>query len=224
MKVTAIKLARTIVFFDTSELRPTGIIALHQIGAEISKKFGFQKHPAPGDEIDDEKGFVFEAGAWDGTVVDKLTIYNDGIILDTQISTDCSLRILRESLLWANQSLGLHFDEEMLLRTRYLSTFAFQSDVPILNQSRAIVNAARTMTDLMTSITGTSRPYEGIRIDLNFDSRSHKEPIGPFTIQRLGTTPFDAFRYFTQAPLPTDAHIALIQQFEADVHSSVGSL
>ncbi|MDR3738808.1 MAG: hypothetical protein P4L40_07290 [Terracidiphilus sp.] len=224
MKVTAIKLARAIVFFDTGELRPTGIIALHQIGAEIAKKFGFHKLPAAEDAIDDQKGFVFETGLWNGTVVDKLTIYNDGIILDTQISTDCSLNILRESLIWANQSLGLHFDEEMLRRTRFLSTFAFHSDAPILNQSRAIVNAARTMTELMESITGTTRPYEGIRIDLSFDSRSHKEPIAPFTIQRLGTTPFDAARYFTQAPLPTDTHIEVIRRFESDVLTSVGSL
>jgi hypothetical protein len=78
-------------------------------------------------------------------------------------------------------------------------------------------NAANALTDLMASITGRPRSYEGVRIDLDFDHSSDRDAIAPFTIQRLGIEAFDSNRYYSQAPLPTESHIALIERFEADV-------
>jgi hypothetical protein len=73
------------------------------------------------------------------------------------------------------------------------------------------------MADLLTSITGQSRKYAGTRIDLDFDHTSDRDTIATFSIQRLPGEPFEANKYFSQAPLPTEAHIALIEQFESDV-------
>jgi hypothetical protein len=78
-------------------------------------------------------------------------------------------------------------------------------------------NAAMAMAELTKSITGQTRKYEGSRIDLDFDHSANRDTVAPFTIQRLGVESFESNRYYTQAPLPTEAHIALVEQFEADV-------
>jgi hypothetical protein len=217
MKVTAIKLARVIALFDTDELIPSGKVSLSKATAEVARKFSFQISPPPGEQYDDKKGIAFEDGEWNETPVTKLTIYNDGIIIDTRNSTTRSFQILRECLVWASYELGLHYDEKMLHRTRYLSFLSFFSEAPILTYSQPINNAARTMADLLTSITGQSRKYAGTRIDLDFDHTSDRDTIATFSIQRLPGEPFEANKYFSQAPLPTEAHIALIEQFESDV-------
>jgi len=49
-------------------------------------------------------------------------------------------------------------------------------------------------------------PYSTIR----------KEPIAGFTIQRRVDTPFGENKYFSEAPLPTEIHLDLLQQFESD--------
>ena len=217
MKITAIKLARVIALFDLDELVPDGRVSLSRASAEIAKKFEFQKFPAPGDQIDDKNGTVFQDGVWNDNPVTKLTVYNDGIIVDTLRSTTVSLQILREALQWAEAELGLHFEEDMLRRTRYLSSLGFFSEAPLLTYSRPMTNAARAMTELLSSITGQSRKYEGTRLDFNFDHTTNREAIAPFTIQRLGVESFESRKYFSQAPLPTETHITLIEQFEADV-------
>lgn len=220
MKVTAIKLARVIALFDTNELQPTGTVPMSKMAAALVKKFEFQKQSESGSKPDEQNGFVFQDGVWSGIPVEKLTVYNDGLILDTRASTLQSHQILREALVWGKEKLGLHFDEEMLGNLRYLSTFLFQSDAPLLTHSDPINNAARKMAEVRRSITGSVRPYQGIRIDINFDQREHTEPIAAFTIQRLATAPFRSNRYFTQAPVPTDMHIEIVKQFETDTLAS----
>jgi hypothetical protein len=49
-----------------------------------------------------------------------------------------------------------------------------------------------------------------------------KVPIAPLTIQRRITSPFEQNKFYTEAPLPTDTHIALIEQLEADILASNG--
>jgi hypothetical protein len=217
MRITAIKLARVIALFDTDELTPSGEISSTKFIAEAAKKFEFQKFPTAGEPVDEKNGLVFLDGTWNDTPVMKLTIFNDGIILETNTSTSRSLQILKESLHWAKQELGLHFEEEMLRRIRYLSFLSFFSEAPILTHSQPMNNAAKAMAELMASITGQPRKYEGTRIDLDFDHSANRDTIAPFTIQRLGVESFESNRYFSQAPLPTEAHIALVEQFEADV-------
>jgi hypothetical protein len=217
MKVAAIKLARVIALFDTDELTPAGGISSTRAALEIGKKFDFQILPKAGDPADEKTGLAFHDGIWDGTPVLKLAIFNDGIILETNSSTSRSLQILKDSLSWAKQELGLHFEDEMLRRIRYLNTLSFATEAPILTHSQPLNNAANALTDLMASITGRPRSYEGVRIDLDFDHSSDRDAIAPFTIQRLGIEAFDSNRYYSQAPLPTESHIALIERFEADV-------
>jgi hypothetical protein len=217
MRITAIKLARVIALFDTDELTPRGEISLAKFIAAASKKFEFQKFPTAGEQVEEKNGLVFLDGTWNDTPVMKLTIFNDGIILETNTSTSRSIQILKESLDWAKQELGLHVEEEMLRRIRYISQLSFFSEAPILTHSQPTNNAAKTMAELLASITGQRRKYEGIRIDLDFDHSANRDTIAPFTIQRLGVESFESNRYFSQAPLPTEAHIALLEQFEADV-------
>ena len=84
MRITAIKLARVIALFDPDELAPDGRVSLTRVTAEIAKKFQFQKFPTPGEQPDNKKGVAFLDGTWNDTPVMKLTIYNDGIIVNTR--------------------------------------------------------------------------------------------------------------------------------------------
>lgn len=219
MRVTAIKLARAIALFDIDELSPAGQVSLSKIAPSVVAKFGFQKSPSLGDQIEENKGVEFFDGQWDGLPVTRFAVFNDGIIVDTRASTTESFRVLIEALEWAKDEHGIGFSQNLIRRRRYLSTFSFESDAPVLTHSLPATRAAQSMTELMKSISGRTRTFEGIRIDIDFDHYSDKEPVASFTIQRLALEPFEANRYFTQAPLPTDSHISLIQQFEADVLS-----
>jgi hypothetical protein len=219
MKVLTIKQARFIALFDVDELMPLGLTPMSKIVPTIASRFEFQGFTTPnnGQDKDSSKGFEFSDGIWDGTPVPRLAIFNDGIIVETRISTSRSREIFTESMDWAKRELGLKVGEDILRRLRFLSILTLQSKAPLLNPSVAISNAADRMAAAMEAITGREREYSGIRIDIDFDRSADKESIAGLTIQTLALEPFQSNRYFSQAPLPTDEHIALLEQYETDV-------
>jgi len=219
MKVTAIKQARFVALFDIDELIPSGLISMSTVVPAIANRFGFQttKTPRNDDKPDESKGFEFFDGIWDGTPVQRLAIFNDGIILETRVSTSKSREILVESMKWAEGELGIQATSDFLRRPRFVSVLAFQSDAQIFGHSLAINNAAQAMSEAMASVTGKERKYSGIRIDIDFDRSGDKEPVSSFTIQTLALEPFEFSRYYSQAPLPTEQHIALLEKYESDV-------
>ena len=223
MKIMAIKQARFIALFDVDELIPSGLVSMSRIAPMISKRFEFQKYSAPREEEREgkSKGFEFFDGIWDdGTPVQRLAIFNDGIIIETRISTSRSKEILIASLEWAEGEFGVHASSDIMRRLRYLSVLSFQSEAPILGFGSALSNIADRMSTAMASITGQERRYSGTRIDIDFDRSSGKEPIASLTIQTLALEPSESHRYYSQAPLPTDEHISLLEKFEADVLGS----
>jgi hypothetical protein len=222
MKISAITGARIIALFELNDLFPNGTVSLSRITPQIVAKLGFRVFPSSVEQFDESKGLVFQDGMWNGFPIAKLTLYNDGIVLDANQDTATSLKILKESLSWAADEFGLSVSERMFRRIRYVSSFAFYSDVPSLLSSTPIANIAGRLSDELVSILGRQREYEAVRIDIQFDESDEKSNITGLTIQRRANSPFEEGKYYTQAPLPTDVHIALIEQFERDVLASRG--
>jgi hypothetical protein len=46
---------------------------------------------------------------------------------------------------------------------------------------------------------------------------ARKYGIAPFSITRRAESRFSENKYFSEAPLPTDIHISLLEEFEAEV-------
>ena len=84
----------------------------------------------------------------------KLTIYNNGFLVDTQASTTVSEQILMASLDWAKEAFGITFSPEMIYRRRYLSDLLVSTDVPILDGFRPISNLRQNLSDAMDAILG----------------------------------------------------------------------
>jgi hypothetical protein len=222
MKISAITGARIIALFELNDLYPYGAVSLARITPQIIAKLGFSVFPTSIESFDESKGVTFQDGMWDGLPIEKLTIYNDGIVLDANQDTATSLKILKEALRWAADEFGLSVSERMFNRIRFVSSFAFYSDVPLLLSSSPLANMAQRMSEELMPILGKQRHYEPVRIDIEFDRSEDKANTTGLTIQRRANSPFEENKYYTQAPLPTDVHIALIERFEADVLASRG--
>jgi hypothetical protein len=142
--------------------------------------------------------------------------------MDTRKGTDASLRVIKEIFDWAVNEFGLVVPEYGLQKTRFLNRFTFFSEVLAALGGYPAMHLAESLSQNMAEITGKTRCYETIRIDIDFDRMEQQVPIAPLTIQRRITSPFEQNKFYTEAPLPTDVHIALIEQFEADILASKG--
>ena len=97
-------------------LNPQGRVFFPNIVSGIVERFSFQKYPTTAEQFDESKGIEFHDGQWDGINVSKLVIYSNGLLVDTQSSTNDSEQILIESLEWAKKEFGITFGPEMIYR------------------------------------------------------------------------------------------------------------
>jgi hypothetical protein len=222
MQLSAITVARTLAFVESVDLNPHGHASYPELVSGIVEKFGFRKFPQKTEEFDETKGVDFIGGKWGDIVVEKFTIYNNGLLLDTRVSTKESQRVLLEGLAWAASSFRLKYDAKMIKRWAYLSDLTFYSEHPILKSNSPLSKLVERVQNAAGKTTGDSASWEPTIFTMHSDP-VHKKPMyAPFTIQRRAESAFSENKYFSEAPLQTDVHINLLEQFEADVLASGG--
>ncbi len=213
MQLAAVLLARVLGFIEVSELNPKGKVFFPDLTAKIIERFKFQGYPQKLEDFDAQKGVNFNSGTWDGVNVDKLTIFWNGILLDTQSSTDDSERILYDSLSWVRDEFGLRYDPSKVKRKRHVSHLAFYSDAPMTGTGGAIQELCQQVSKRVEEIMGKPISYIPTELTVDFE-RQGTIPFAPFKIQRRVETPFAENKYFSEAPFPTSVHIEILERFE----------
>lgn len=219
MELKAVVMARILGFVELATLNPGGRIFFPNVIAAITERFHFQKYPTTPDHLDESKGIEFLDGQWDGINVSKLTIYNNGFLVETQASTTDSESILMASLEWAKKEFGITFVPEMIYRRRYLSDLVVSTDVPILDGFKPINKLRQNLAAFMENILAEPLPYAAVRLDVDFERFQRQAPIAPLTIQRRTDYAFSDNRYYSEAPLPTEMHFNLLKEYENDVRT-----
>jgi hypothetical protein len=217
MQVKAILIARFLGFVEVATLNPEGKIFLPTVASALVQRFNFQKYPTTPEQFDESKGVEFLEGQWNGMNVPKLVIYNNGILVDTQADTDESERIFMEALGWVKNEFGITFTPEMIYRRRYLSDLVFTTPAPVIDGFDAINKLRTNLSDMMQAILDERLNYAGIRLDIDFERFQRPAPIAPLTIQRRSDYAFSDNMYFSEAPLPTELHVQLLEKYERDV-------
>ena len=217
MERETILLARALAWIEPTELNPTGRVFYPDLAKALVARYNFQKFPQTVEEFDEAKGVTFGAGKLDSSTIEQVVIYTYGIVLDTRKSTQESKRLLEEAMQWGCKELGLTYKSSMIKRWQYASQIIFYSDAALTDMSPAIQRLTKTMTENIGQLTGERLTYEVTGVLVDYDQLSRKHPLGRFSIQRRENTPFAENKYFSEAPLPTDVHLKLLEQFEADL-------
>lgn len=221
MKLSAVLLARVLLFVESFDLNPRGKAHYPDIVGGLVEKCGFLKFPQKLEEFDENKGVEFAAGKWGDVTIETMKVFTHGLMVDTRVSTAESERVLREALAWAAPTFGLVYNPKMISRRAYVSNLTFHTEVPILGVSDSpVAKLAQRSKDALGEISGDNTPWQPIILTLQSEQLPRKATNAPFTIQRRGETPFSENKYFSEAPLPTDIHIALLERFEEDVKTS----
>lgn len=218
MRISAVTLARTIALIDVLDLNPRGHVPYSGIVNELVGRYGFQKWPQSLQEFDEQKGVEFLAGQWKDVAIDKFVIFNTGIVAETRASTDVSRQIIEDALATGRESLGLSFEEGMIKRWGYVSDVTFYSDVSLLAVfSHPLARIAEAIGHEVSKATGENLEFQPISLSIGHDPLVRKYTLAPFSLARRVEVPFSENKYFSEAPLPTDIHIKLLEQFERDV-------
>ena len=217
MRLASIVLARTLAYIEVFDLDPRGGVFLPELIRGLGERYKFQKAPATIEEFDISKGIIFEKGKISGKVIQKLSIFDTLLVVETRSSTTDSKEIIEEMLTWARAKFGINYDAGMIKRNAYVSGISFYSNVPILAASSLISTLADKTSRALSEIWDEKIHYETVGIAIGHDTEIRKFPIAQFTLTRRTATRFSADKYYSEAPLPTDMHISMLEEYEAGI-------
>lgn len=215
MNVSAVLLARTIALFDVADLSPRGELFGPRLVDILKERFQFSKVST---EDVDQKGIVFKTGQYEGQTILDLTLYDDGIKLDLQSSTDDGKRFLIENLTQLANEGVISFRPDMVKRWGFVSNLSFYSEYDLDELVHpALLRLGNKVEGLVRERAGLSLNFRAASVDLNFDRTILNPAISSFSIQRRGSTPFGEKKYFSASPLETRDHISLLASLEKEL-------
>lgn len=217
MNLASVILARYFGLIQTGELNLNGDLYYPEMVKALVERYGFIKYPTDFNSLDESKGVEFIGGRSGKRVIEKLVILDSGIFLDTCINTATSQELWLELMDWAVQTLGATFEPGMVKRHVYVSNITFNSEAPILALNPFLAKIASVVTEEVEKNYKQRLAYEPAGISIHFDKESTKLGTAAFTVQRREGVPFGENKYFSSAPLKTDLHLELLQQWEKEM-------
>jgi hypothetical protein len=213
MKVTKAA-SKVVLFVPAEELSPGGVLALPALGEALVKRYQFAQYPKTREEWLDPKGSPFAQGRVGPIEINRLIIYSNAVELTAQTTTEGNEQILEEMLIWAT-SLGLQYTKNDQRFRWPTSELTFTSDISL----DALHPAVRALGDELSRIVTQSfrmpALYQTTAVALNLDDMNLKIPPGPFRLERRQGIPFTENMYYSIAPLTTNDHVRVLEQFEA---------
>lgn len=217
MKLASVLLARALAFVETFDLDPRGAIFYPELITALVQRYQFQKFPERFADVDETKGIEFFEGKTEKIVIQKVTIFNSLLVLETRSNTNDSKAAIENILQWTKERFGLHPRPDAIRHWAYVSNLSFTTDIPILS-TMPLENLARKTERVVSELwKDESIKYHTLMTGLGIDPLTRKNPIAAFTLQRRAETPFTDNKYFSESPLPTDLHIKFLEEFENDV-------
>jgi hypothetical protein len=215
MEVLGIRNARVIAYVPIEQLNPFGKMLIPTVTSAFVERYGFMAFPQSLADYDETKGVAFGVGNWNGSAIDRVTIYSNGVLVDTRVSTDHSEAFLRDAMTWLAETLGVEYKADAFHRKGYLSELLVGYDKPLSGLHPAIDAFCNKLSVYLEPFTDKQKiGFELSSLGFGYDPLATKLPLAAFRIERLLDTPFSENKYYAVAPVPTAIHIDLLNDLE----------
>jgi len=215
VKILSVVAARSIWLINLNELNPKGLKLYPSAITALRDKYQFLVYTTKVEDADPGKGIKFQGGSFstnDGEINTDLTIYNDGFVCTNQSSTIHTDAFLEDVLTWSSEKLGLTYDPKMIRKRSYLSELTVQTSRHFSEVSDKIKQFSQKLSSQVSSTQG-----EGIDLELAGLTFSNDLSSGVryfFRFERKENASFSEERYYSTAPVGTEDHIELLNEFE----------
>jgi hypothetical protein len=203
----------TRIVYLTSVVRPAGGAFLPDVAQRVLQKYSFVKFPS----VDDlqKEGQLFSVGKFQDVQIDELKVYGDGIIVSGKCSTDILDAFIQDLFGWLKADFGIeetsiiqkpekHFEGALLVKTERDLT--------------SVLSPPKRVTNLIeqTMLRHTEHEYQPSVIYFETDTVGLKGRRRPnrLTLERRIGLPFGTNIFFSQAPMKSADHFALLEALE----------
>jgi hypothetical protein len=219
MKLLSVKQARAIWLVSIVDLNPRGL-SLFGLIMPIVEKYKFQIYPTKPEELigKDVLEIKFNGGSFKKdtkhNIAVDLTIFNDGLVVDTRSSTNDSDAFLNDFLNHLSKEFNLTPYLEVIRSKIYVSEVWVQTDKLLNSLNPKLDSFAKRITSLIGGHSRYPIAHETSGIIFSADPVV-TNPQTPFRFERVIDRPFEENRYYSIAPLQTDVHLEMLDELES---------
>jgi hypothetical protein len=219
MELLNIAMARAVWLLDIVELNPRGKTIMPELLDWLKEEYHFEKAPSSLTDLDEKsKSLSFERGQFqvrEEIFVDiALKIFNDGFVAETGSSTQDSEAFLKDVMESATREFNLAFKSEMLRAKLFTSEVNVRTRKNLFGMNPKLSDFTAKIAKLLPTAPGTDFEVASF----GFWPIGHPLPntsLAQFKVERkLGSLPSEN-KYYSSAPLHTEDHLALLNEFEA---------
>ena len=218
MELLNVSMARVVWLLDIAELNPRGKSIMSELLEWLKDEFHFEKAPKSVTELDPQtKALSFERGQFqvrEEIFVDvSLKIFNDGIIGETYSSTRDSEEFLKDVLETAKREFNLAYRPETVRAKMCTSELFVRSSRSLVTLNPQLSPLAARIRQLLP--TKPAVDYETASIALwPVAAPLPNASLAQFRFERKLGGLWSENKYYSSAPLHTDDHLALLNEFE----------
>lgn len=185
--------------------------------ARVSERYEFANVPTIPDALSKDH-IEFEHGVFDDKVVEKLRIYNDGIIVDTRTRTTHADAVIDDLLAWTMDAFAVEYKRGAVPVRYYSSHLEVLADFDLGGWLEDLAKIAELVGGELRNSSGVEKEYDVFGFSLHFDPTRSKgsqgQLPGRFNIERRLGHPYRDGIYSTVAPLKTDNHLRALKAIE----------
>ncbi len=179
----------------------------------LEDRYGFAQVPRTIPEMNLLQGVNFLQGYFQGKLIDKFSVYNNGLLCECKQDTAYSDQFLDEIF----SSLPREFDIEMKeTRRSYLSQVEVMIPIDIGAALENFTTVGQRVFELLKQYDSPNiEEYRFSSFKMHYDQTGKANPRSPeFLFERRAAEPYSANIYFSSAPLRTSDHMQVLDLLE----------
>ena len=163
------------------DLNPFGRMSSAETMKQLHELYGFTVFPRSIADINLEKGADFESGRFGDVAIDKLTIYQNGLMVDTRSSTEDSEAVCLNVLEEARKRLAATV---VITRRHFVNQFSFRSDMDLARLNPVLAKIADRVSKELRSDLRQEFSVDLSAVKIAVDLSQVRVSPGLFSIER----------------------------------------
>ncbi len=212
MNLLAIERSCVTSLFDRT--RPRGQLYLPHATSQISERYGFFGAPRKIEDFEARR-LEFRHGIFDGSAIEALDLYDDGIVVSSRSDTDLIEQFLDDFINWMEGHLNLSIIKTHTVERIFESILIVESDVDVFRPLEAYEGVARLIEKALQASSNLGVPYHKFSLALSADQTQNPalKPV-PFRFERRLGVEFSRNQFYTAAPVRTKQHLEILEALE----------
>lgn len=211
MNLVEIQLGQAVRFMPLAGTQ--GSLYGPNLARAFEQRYGFLQGPRTVEEWNiSNKGVSFLHGLFEGSLIAKFSIFEDGLVCETQVNTDVADAFIDDAIKWAREEAGYQISSSSTSRA-YISRINVQSPVALDKVVDGFEVFGSGLAAAVRSY-GRHNPPPYVPAALHFHVENGKDGSPPFLFERTLNQPYSTGRYYSSAPLRTDDHLHLLGELE----------